>query len=101
MSKFGPVSAGLYYLAIAWFGNAPLDGASNVIFDPGIFSTTGPYPLAGSLAAWDDNVFGREDLPTSYQIQLTGAAFAVPEPGLPLLMGGGLLLLAGLRRRRN
>ena len=101
---FGPTSPGLYYLAIGWWDNEPLS-ALGLIFagDPG---TNGPDPIGGGdpVESWNDDVLGRIDLPTAYQIELTGVGpFAqTPEPSSLALVGVALSIsLIRARRRRH
>jgi hypothetical protein len=93
----GPISAGFYYLAIGWWDNEPF-GAGGRIFEDSL-GVSGPDFLAGGfdpVLLWDNNVSGRIDLPTSYQINLTGAGLdvQVPEPGTLVLFGLGLIAAA-------
>ncbi len=97
----GPVSAGLYYLAIGWWDNEPYSASGRIFED--LLTVAGPDFTAGGLDPvlfWDLNVTGRLDLPVAYEILLTGAG-SIPEPGTLLLLGVGLIgtLGRGLRRR--
>ena len=94
----GPVSAGFYYLAIGWFNNEPLDTLASLIFET--TSPTGVNGPAGSgvVAAWNHDVLGQIDLPTAYEIQLTGAEIAAPVP-VPLVVGEMVGIVGGVRIR--
>jgi hypothetical protein len=100
---FGPVSAGFYYLGIGWWNNEPLSAGGEIFSSVNIFGTNGPDFGAGGgdpLIGWDDNVLQRADLETAYEINLSGALVAIPEPGTAALL---LTVFAGLlasRRRR-
>jgi hypothetical protein len=96
----GPASAGLYLLAIGRFDNEPVS-SSGFIFTQNA-GVNGPTAGGGSpITGWDDNVTGRIDLNTFYQISLTGGEFAnIPEPATLILSGAGLLLAYLLKRRR-
>jgi hypothetical protein len=63
---------------------------------------------ANQLMGWNDNVLARLDLETAYEIALTGATFAIPEPTAFLLTGSALVWLfwtppavAGQMRQRG
>jgi hypothetical protein len=96
-SPLGPKSVGIYYLAIGWFDNEPFSTAGRIFSDSS--DTNGPDPAGGGLpiSYWNGDVFGRPDLPTQYEIDLTGANF-VPEPGTVILL---VLPLAALALRRS
>jgi hypothetical protein len=96
---FGPLVAGLYYLAIGWFDNEPLSQTGMIFSQLNSTGTNGPGAGGGDpLLAWDDNVTARIDLPTAYEIALTGTAPAVPEPGTLLLLTGGIASFLVCRR---
>jgi hypothetical protein len=101
---FGPTSPGLYYLAIGWFNNEPLSSLGN-IFNEGS-GTNGPDPIGGAepIESWNDDVVGRVDSPTAYEIRLTGVGpfSRTPEPSSLALLGAGLCsLFVCVRRRRR
>jgi hypothetical protein len=96
----GPVSAGLYFLAIGWWDNEPYSASGRMFED--LLGVAGPDMAAGGLdpvLSWDLNVFGRPDLPIAYEILLTGAGLetAIPEPATLLLVGAGLIGVLGRR----
>lgn len=110
-----PLTPGLYYLAVAPWGLVPQSAGGAIFPDvastPGysFFDVAGPTgpggasPLTGWTGAADTVETG------TYQINITGARFAViapqaaiPEPGtLVLLLAGAVVPLALLRRRRR
>ncbi len=95
----GPLTPGIYYLAISRSANYPVDGFGNEIFSP-VFSTdvvgaSNTNPVAG----WDGGAYTSPDFDlVNYDILLTGT---VPEPGTFLLTGLAGLALAAFRRARR
>ena len=91
------VSAGNYYLAISGFNNDPTS-VGGLIFPstfPGVFGATGPG--AGSpVSGWTGG--GGTG---AYTITLTGAQFAVPEPGSVVLLAGIVGLIGRAIRRKQ
>ena len=104
-SAFGPVNAGIYYLAITRSNQMPQDLLSNYLFQVGTSTDiVGPDLTSGgakALAGWDGGAYNNPDFDNSYYaIQLTGT---VPEPGtFVLFSGAGIcgLILQRLRARR-
>lgn len=95
---FGPATRGVHYLAIGWFDNEPFSSLGMMFAGSGS-ATAGPgIGGAAPLLGWDDNVSGRIDRETNYQIVVTGAAL-IPEPGTYMLTAAGLIALL-LRTRR-
>jgi len=92
---FGPTSNGVYYLAVAYSPDTPLDGIGNPTFQAGgspILDPTG----AGSLSSWDGSIYTQPDFDDNqYLIQVTG----VPEPSALLLMSPALFV-GWLRRKQ-
>jgi hypothetical protein len=94
----GPLSAGTYYLAIAWAQVLPQDSGGSYLFtylqDASSLDSTGVYGSngAGPIAQWDTS--GAVTSPNfdlkAYDIVLTGTTLPAPEPAT------GLLLVAGL-----
>jgi hypothetical protein len=75
----GPLTAGIYYLAIAYSADLPLDSSSTDNFLSSVLSTdvVGPDPTAGAVAGWDNGVYTSPDYDlVNYDIQITDA----PEP---------------------
>jgi hypothetical protein len=95
----GPPAAGLYYLAIGRFDNEPFSDSGRIFMDS--IQTTGPADPGGQdpVTSWNDDVIGHPDFETLYQIDLTGARAAVPEPGTLAIVLSGLAGLSALRRR--
>jgi len=97
----GPLAAGTYFLAISTAGNEPVNFANQLLFTADSPSTTirTPNPsLVAGLSNWDSTF---ADPGTGlYEIDLTGAFTAVPEPATwfaALLSLGAILVV---RRRR-
>jgi hypothetical protein len=107
-SPYGPLAPGNFLLGISWTFYDAISNASDPfssIFPNYLssFDTTGIYGPGNSsdvLAGWTPDS-PREDLASHYDIQLTGATFAVPEPSTLLLFGLASLLLAASARRRT
>ncbi len=101
----GPLSDGIYYLAVALGGFIANDGSSGPVFfdaDPTSYSdvlgrTFGSRPLA----SWAPGFTSLQEPFFAYDILLTGATNGdLPEPGsLALLMAGGIA--TWLARRRS
>ena len=92
--------AGLYFLAIGWWDNEPVSGIFDLIFDAATSLAVSPDPVA----SWNSNVLLRIDVPTSYEISLTGAlpSTAIPEPAtITLALLGAAALVARQRARRR
>jgi hypothetical protein len=85
---FAPSSNGVYYLAVAYSPDTPLDAMGNSIFQPGFTPILEPTG-AGSLASWDGSIYSQPDFDDNqFEIVVTG----VPEPSSLLLVGPGLFL---------
>jgi hypothetical protein len=105
-SGFGPTTAGLYLLAVSFFGYDPVNDVSQFLFESGLSTDVrGPASLVqpNSLGGWADS--GNTGLRGDYDIQLTGAASAIPEPASALLVAlacaaGGVVTGARTRRRK-
>ena len=96
----GPLVAGIYFLAIGWFDNEPFSGLGRIFGDGSGTNGRDPVGGAGPVSSWNDDVSGRIDLPTSYEIRLTGVE-AVPEPGAFWLMASAVIGLLAAKRRNN
>ena len=95
----GPLTAGIYFLAISRGANYPVDAFGNEIFSP-VLSTdiVGPSNT-NPVAGWDGGAYTSPDFDSvNYDILLTGT---VPEPGTFLLTGLAGLALAAFRRARQ
>jgi hypothetical protein len=85
---FGPTSDGIYFLAIAYSPDTPLDSGMNPIFQAGSTPILEPTS-AGALASWDGAAYTQPDYDNNlFDIQLTG----VPEPSSLALLTPGLLV---------
>lgn len=96
----GPISDGIYYLAVA-LGGYVAEGAngSPSFLAGGFTDVLGGDAGAGALAGWS-GFDSFSELPLSYFIELTGASSAeLPEPGtIGLVLAAGLGLWASRRR---
>jgi hypothetical protein len=97
----GPLTPGIYYLAISRSSNYPVS-ASGEIFSP-VLSTdvVGPDPTMGGngpITGWDGGAFTSSDTDlVDYDILLTGVT--APEPATWIATGAACALLAILRRK--
>ena len=97
------VAAGVYYLAIATSGNEAVDAVNQLLFSTDSPSTTirTPNGSAGPLSGWDTTF--ADPGTGAYEIDLTGAFTAVPEPSTwfaaALALAG--VLFSRARRTRN
>ena len=97
----GPTRPGVYYLGIGWFNNEPFSAGGQMFAESGT-GTSGPGPGGQSLlAGWSDNVTGRIDRETQYEISLTGVVHFIPEPSTMLLSGVPLIALMVYVFRRS
>jgi hypothetical protein len=94
----GPLTDGIYYLAISRSANYPVDALSDEIFSP-VSSTDVAGPSnTNPVAGWDGGTFTSPNFDQiDYDIILTGA---VPEPMTWPLTAGAVLMAAFLRRKR-
>ncbi len=95
----GPLTPGVYYLAISRGANYPVDSFGNEIFSP-VLSTDVVGPSnTNPVAGWDGGAYTSPDFDlVNYDILLTGT---VPEPDTFLLTGLAGLALAAFRRARR
>lgn len=92
------LAPGWYYLLIAPSGHLPED-KNNVSLFGAITGTTGVATGSGVIKTYGGTPNG-DDSGKGYEILLTGAGFAVPEPATMAFTGLGILALAlGARRR--
>jgi hypothetical protein len=103
----GPITPGIYHLAIAWAFTDP-QSASGSIFPvyESFLDTTGVYgptgsggadPLSGFLPGGPPNF----DVPADYAIRLVGAVNITPEPGTLALLALAFGAVAACRRRER
>jgi hypothetical protein len=104
----GPVTPGYYLLGVSWTFYDAISDPSNPFSSifPAYLNTGdtsgiyGPGNATDVLAGWTPDS-PRQDLPAQYDIRLTGATFAIPEPGTLTLIGLTLLMLMVSLRRRS
>jgi PEP-CTERM motif len=95
----GPLTAGIYYLAITRSLNSPMS-SSGYIFSPlNPTDVVGPDPTMGGgdpITSWDNGVFTGPDFDLiNYDIQINDA----PEPATWPLLAAGLVALVLFRRK--
>lgn len=79
---------GFYFLGVALGGFSALDASLNSVFLSGLFTDVlGADPARGALAGWSEGFASFDDTGLSYDIALTGARVAVPEPTTLALLG--------------
>ncbi|MFL6530350.1 MAG: DVUA0089 family protein [Chthoniobacterales bacterium] len=94
------LSPGVYILGISLSDNEPVNSSNQLLFAAGD-STSVRGPASGINPTTLFDFTGGGFPPTgSYQIDLTSAASAVPEPSTLILASGGALGLIALLRRR-
>ena len=76
----GPLTGGIYHLAISASNNDPVDASRRRIFESvPLFGVVGPRPAAGPLAGWTNTASARSFFPEPfegrYTIVLQGAEF--------------------------
>ena len=96
------LAAGLYFLLIAPSGHLPANGNTLIFGD--LTNTTNTSAPGGTLEITKYKEAGATPSPadagSDYEIDLTGANFASPEPSTVALIGCGLAALAWGARRR-
>ncbi len=93
------LAPGVYYLLITPSGNLPQDKNGNSIFGA-ITGTTGVNSGAGVLKKYGGTP-SADDAGKGYEILLTGAGFASPEPGTVAFALFGIAAFALRARRRS
>ena len=93
------LAPGWYYLLIAPSGHLPEDKNNNSLFGA-ITGTTGVASGSGVIKGYGGTPNG-DDGGKGYEILLTGAGFAVPEPATMAFTGLGIIALALRARRRS
>ena len=92
------LNAGIYYLAVSWYGMDPLDGSMTSIFDT-LGNGGGPLGGSGALASWADfSGVGQFDSKSYF---INGYVSVVPEPAALGLMLAGLALIGRATTRRR
>jgi hypothetical protein len=104
-NALGPLSVGVYYLAISLSGDEPVNSTNQLLFATGSSTTDlrGPNPSAtGPQTNFDPSLVDPGSPTGAYEIDLTGAV-TVPEPSTIALYVFGALgfLRIGLRRRKS
>jgi hypothetical protein len=106
LTSIGALPSGIYYLAISSFNADPVAPGGLRLFPepeetiaPTFGLPVGPTGPGGGLPVADWTTGGLSA--GTYQIALTGAEFAIPEPGSVLLFGLGLAGALGYGRRRR
>jgi hypothetical protein len=97
----GSVAAGgRYLLSISYFDNNPVDAMETALADLDNFpEALHGLAMAGPFSNWQNP--GAPNV-SSYQIQLTGVTYSVPEPGsLVIIIAALLLPVAKTRRHRR
>lgn len=92
----GVTSAGFYYLGVSVGSYEARDASFQNIFASGSIAD----PAAGPLASWAKGL-NKDEGSMAYDIVLTGAVAAVPEPTTALLMLLGLAGVAAARKTRR
>ena len=105
-NALGPVTIGIYYLAISLSGNEPVNFANQLLFATGASTDVrGPNAIAsGPETNFDPSLVAPGSPTGAYEIDLTGAVTAVPEPSVPATFILGSLVSAGIffaRKRRR
>lgn len=99
-----PVAPGFYYLAISGAPRRPISGGGLIFPAEPYTDVAGPTGPGGGSAItnWTNTAFEGTGAGVTYTIALTGAQYAVPEPGtLVLLVLGAGAPLACVRLRRR
>lgn len=96
----GPFLPGFYYLAIGWFDNEPLTGASKMFLEGPGANRPDPATAGMPLTSWNNDFSGRIDLPTDYVILVDGVT-AIPEPGTLVSVGLGFGVVWKYYNRRR
>jgi PEP-CTERM motif len=102
-SGVGPTSDGTYYLAITRSSNLPLSVSGDIFTILNFTDIVGPDLTMGGndpITGWDGGAFTSPDTDlVNFDITLTGASAAVPEPGVLGLLALVLFCVA-LRKRQ-